>query len=183
MSNFTDRTVGGRDVATEKSGVIAAPWGVQLERAREIALRKLDQRAYTYAELHEVLLKQGCPIAVVEELLHGFEDVGLLNDAEFALAWVASRHGHRNLSRRAVAAELRRKGIADELATEVLSGIDHESELRAAREVAASKTRALAGLTYPVAYRRLAGALGRRGYDSSVIAEVVKEALLKEAHD
>jgi regulatory protein len=159
----------------------AAPEGMsrerQLEWAREIALRRLDQRDYTGGELRAVLLKRGCPPDVADDLLRGFEAAGLVNDARFAEAWVFSRHERRNLSHRVVAAELRRKGVAAELVVVATAGIDRNSELRAAREVAATRLRRLTGLEYAVAYRRLAGALGRRGYDPDVVAEVVKETL------
>ncbi|MFM9133989.1 MAG: RecX family transcriptional regulator, partial [bacterium] len=37
--------------------------------------------------------------------------MGLIDDRAYAQGWVASRHGSRGLGRRAVAAELRRKGV------------------------------------------------------------------------
>ncbi|MDR2620198.1 MAG: recombination regulator RecX [Propionibacteriaceae bacterium] len=150
----------------------------QLEWAREIALRRLDQRAYTKAELRLALLQRKCPADVAEELLSSFEGVGLLDDAQFAADWVVSRHGRRNRSRLVVVGELRRKGVADDLIAAATAEIDQESELSAAHAVAATHLKRLSGLEYPVAYRRLAGALARRGYAPSVVSEVVRETLL-----
>ena len=147
------------------------------EVAREIALRRLDRRAYTRAELRTAMLARGTPEAVADEVLDRFEQVGLVDDAAFADAWTASRAGARHLSRRAVVQELRRKGVGVDLIAEATAGIDAESELAAAFAVAQAKRRSLAGLAYPVAYRRLAGALARKGYGPDIVSQVVRQSL------
>ena len=149
-----------------------------VEVAREIALRRLDQRPQTRAELAATLQARGVPDAAATQVLDRFEEVGLVDDAGFAADWARSRHGARHLSRRAVAQELRAKGISDELIEQATVGIDRDAEVEAAFEVARAKRRALVGVTYPVAYRRLAGALARKGYDTSVVAQVTKQALV-----
>ena len=147
------------------------------EVAREIALRRLEQRAHTRAELRTAMLARGTPEAVADELLDRFEQVGLVDDAAFAQAWTASRAGVRHFSRRAVVQELRRKGVDDDLIADATVGIDREAELIGATQVAAAKRKTLVGLAYPVAYRRLAGALARKGYGPDVVPEVVRQAL------
>ncbi|MCL2316692.1 MAG: recombination regulator RecX [Actinomycetia bacterium] len=148
-----------------------------VEVAREIALRRLDQRACTRAELRAHLVSRGTPEAVADELLARFEQVGLVDDAAFAAAWTASRHGVRHLSRRAVAQELRAKGLDEALIVAQTATIDEDSELAGARALAATKRRALAGLPYAVAYRRLAGVLGRKGYGTGIVVQVVRDSL------
>lgn len=104
------------------------------------------------------------PEAIGAQLLDRFEELGLVDDAEFARRWVQSRHGARGLSRRAVALELRRKGVEDdvvEAATEVISGDD---DLDAATELALAKLRAGSGVEEARLTRRVLGALARKGY-------------------
>jgi regulatory protein len=72
---------------------------------------------------------------------------------------------------------LRAKGVDEDLIEQATAGIDRDAEIDAAREVARGKRRSLAGLAYPVAYRRLAGALARKGYGGSVVAQVTRETL------
>ena len=74
-----------------------------------------------------------CPTTSPTRLLDRFEEVGLVDDAAFARAWVAQRQPGKGLARRALAQELRRKGVDDEVAREALDEIDPDDEEEAAR--------------------------------------------------
>lgn len=148
-----------------------------LSVARGIALARLTVRAHSTHELRQALDKKKTPPEVIDELVERFTEVGLLNDQSFAAAWVESRLNHRGTSARVLRQELRAKGVPDEIIAEAVRVVDHEAELDAARALAAKKGRSLATLDEPVARRRLMGALARRGYQSSVVAQVVREAM------
>jgi regulatory protein len=148
--------------------------------AREICLRLLTDRSRTRQELAQALRRKGVPDEVAHSVLERFDHVGLIDDAAFAGQWVRSRHTHRGLARRAIAVELRRKGVSDEDAGEALAGVDAESEERRARELVDRKLRSLAVGTAEqraAAGRRLVGMLARKGYGAGVAYRVVKEAL------
>lgn len=146
--------------------------------AREIALRQLTVRARTEAELRTALARRNVPVEAVDEVVARFSDVGLLDDAAYARDWVAG--GERRLkSRRSLAQELSAKGVDRETIEGALAGLDDEAELEVARALARRKAAATLGLDYSVRYRRLAGALARRGFSGSVVAMIVREALLE----
>lgn len=148
--------------------------------AREICLRLLTDRARTRQELAQALRRKGVPDDAAAAVLGRFDEVGLIDDAAFAQQWVRSRHAVRGLGRRALAVELRRKGVADELAGEALDTIDRVSEERRARELVDRKLRtAQAGTPQQRATlgRRLVGMLARKGYPAGVAYTVVREAL------
>jgi regulatory protein len=148
--------------------------------AREICLRLLTDRARTRQELAQALARKGVPADAAAAVLDRFDEVGLIDDAAFAGQWVRSRHTQRGLARRAIAMELRRKGVSDEDAGDALAEVDTESEERRARELVDRKMRSLALGTAEqraVAGRRLVGMLARKGYDAGVAYGVVREAL------
>jgi regulatory protein len=148
--------------------------------AREVCLRLLTDRARTRQELARALRRKGVPDEAAHTVLERFDEVGLIDDAAFAGQWVRSRHTHRGLARRAIAVELRRKGVSDEDAGEALAEVDAESEERRARELVERKLRSLAVGTAEqraVAGRRLVGMLARKGYGAGIAYRVVKEAL------
>jgi regulatory protein len=148
--------------------------------AREICLRLLTDRARTRQELAQALRRKGVPDDAAHAVLERFDEVGLIDDAAFAGQWVRSRHAHRGLARRAIAFELRRKGVSDEDAGEALAEVDTESEERRARELVDRKLRSLAVATAEqrtAAGRRLVGMLARKGYGAGIAYRVVKEAL------
>jgi regulatory protein len=145
--------------------------------AHTIALRKLTTRACTRHELEQALQAKHVPQAAIDAVLARLEEVGLINDASFALDWVTSRQQRRHLSRRALRRELRVKGVEPSEIDEALDHVDHNAELRSARDLVERKRAAMNGLPRDVQYRRLAGMLSRRGFDASITARVLAEAL------
>ena len=113
-------------------------------------------------------------------MLSRFEEVGLINDSAFADAWVESRHHGRGLARRALAQELRTKGVDSTLIDEAVGQLDSEQEEATARELVARKLRSTRGLDRDKRLRRLAGMLARKGYPAGTAFRVVREALAEE---
>ncbi|MFJ8627324.1 recombination regulator RecX [Kitasatospora sp. NPDC093550] len=149
-------------------------------RARDICLRLLTGAAKTRKQLGDALRKREIPDEVADEVLTRLEEVGLIDDAAFAAAWVESRHAVRGLSRRALAQELRTKGVAAELVEPALAQVDHDDEEDAARALVERKLRATRGLDRQVRTRRLVGMLARRGYSEGLAFRVVRAALDEE---
>ena len=148
--------------------------------AREICLRLLTDRARTRQELAQALARRSVPDEAAAAVLDRFAEVGLIDDAAFAGQWVRSRHTYRGLGRRAIAVELRRKGVADGVAKEALAEVDEESEDRRARKLVDRKLRSMAVGTpdqRATAARRLVGMLARKGYGAGTAYRVVREAL------
>ncbi|MCC6496431.1 MAG: regulatory protein RecX [Propionibacteriaceae bacterium] len=144
--------------------------------AREIALRQLTVRARTRVELARALARKQVPEDAAEAVLDRLEEVGLIDDAVFARDWLAAG-GRRQKSRRVLLGELAEKGVDREVIDAAAAELEAERDFDVARAFAARKARGLAGLEPAVRYRRLAGALARRGFPASVVAQVTKEAL------
>ncbi|MEU4932360.1 recombination regulator RecX [Streptomyces yokosukanensis] len=157
--------------------------GDPAERARAICLRLLTGTPRTRKQLADALRKREIPEDVAEEVLSRFEEVGLIDDSAFADAWVESRHHGRGLARRALAQELRTKGVDSTLIDEAVSQLDSEQEEATARELVARKLRATRGLDRDKRLRRLAGMLARKGYPEGMALRVVRQALEEEGED
>ncbi|MER6077238.1 recombination regulator RecX [Streptomyces sp. NPDC001833] len=153
------------------------------ERARAICLRLLTGTPRTRKQLADALRKREIPDDVAEEVLSRFEEVGLINDSAFADAWVESRHHGRGLARRALAQELRTKGVDSALVDEAVAQLDSEQEEETARELVARKLRSTRGLDRDKRIRRLAGMLARKGYPEGMALRVVRRALEEEGED
>jgi regulatory protein len=154
--------------------------------AREICLRLLADRARTRQELSAAMRRRGVAGEVAARVLSRFGEVGLIDDQTFAGQWVRSRHQHRGLGRRAIAVELRRKGVAKETADEALDEIDPESEHRRAVELVRTRLRTMTtdGPDERArASRRLLGMLARKGYPGSVAYAVVRAELAARGAD
>lgn len=153
------------------------------EQARATCLRLLTARARTRSELAVQLTKRGCPDDVSSRVLDRLAEVGLIDDRDFAEQWVRSRFANAGKGKRALAAELRTKGVDDEMIAEALADVDADAERVRAEQLVADKLRRerLTDEADDVKVtRRLVGMLGRRGYHQSMALDVVKVALASE---
>jgi regulatory protein len=172
----------GEDGDTAGEAAEAAE-GDPAERARTICLRLLTGMPRTRRQLADALSKREIPEDVAEEVLSRFEGVGLIDDAAFADAWVESRHHSRGLARRALARELRTKGVDSVVIDDAVGQLDSEQERETARALVERKLRATRGLAQEKRIRRLAGMLARKGYTEGVALRVVRQALEEEGED
>ncbi len=147
-----------------------------LAAARNICLRLLTDRPRTRAELATALAKRGIPAEAADAVLDRYDEVGLIDDAAFARAWVSSRHHGRGLARRALGQELRRKGVDTDTIGEALGELDSDTEEETARALVERKLRSTRGEPEAV-LRKLVGMLARKGYAPGLSFRVVKEAL------
>lgn len=148
--------------------------------ARSIALRKLAAAPQTRAQLDDAMARRGVPAEIRARVLDRFDDVGLIDDAMFARMWVESRHAGRGLAKKALAHELRRRGVDSALVDDAVGELAPEQEEATARALVARKLRSTRGLDPAARTRRLAGMLARKGYPAGLAFRIVREALERE---
>jgi regulatory protein len=125
----------GQDAPVPGSAADLAPDADPEAVARAIALQQLTAAPRTRAQLADALDRRGVPHEVAHALLDRFEEVDLVDDEQFSRMWVRSRQAERGLSKRALAHELRTRGVADDTIREAVDEITADSELAAAREL------------------------------------------------
>jgi regulatory protein len=151
--------------------------------ARLICLRLLTAAPRTRAQLSDALRRRGVPADAAESVLSRFTEVGLIDDATFATAWVESRHYGRGLGRRALAAELSRRGVDRgdiEAAVEQLSA---ETERETALALVERRLPHTTGPSEAARVKKLVGLLARKGYSAGFAYSVVKEAIERAGQD
>lgn len=148
--------------------------------ARTVALNQLNHSARSRAQIAEAMARKDVPPEVAEKVLDRFEEVGLVDDAEYAAMLVRTRQAERGLARRALAVELKRKGIDPETASRALEAVDPEDEEESARRVVDKRLRSMRTLEPEVKKRRLAAMLARKGHPAGLSYRVIDEALKAE---
>ena len=147
--------------------------------AREAALKLLERTRRTRMDLTRRLRERGYAAAVVESVLERLAEVGLVDDVEYARAFLEARLKRRTTGRRRLEQDLRLRGIsADDIAAararlEEREG--HEDETAGARRVIAQAARRYARLDPRTRRQRLYALLVRRGFDGDVIAAALRE--------
>jgi regulatory protein len=148
----------------------------------EAALRFLESRARSEAEVRRRLTSAGYRSELVDGAITRLAELGVLDDEAFARAWVESRDRARPRGERALRRELSIKGVDREVLDEVLEerrdaggeGID--VDLDAARRLLARNARSLERVADPRERRQRAYALlARNGFDPDVCREASRE--------
>lgn len=138
--------------------------------AMAASLRLLSYRPRSEAELRQRLARRGTPPALVDSTIERLRELGLVDDAAFAQAWVDSRDRASPRGRRLLRQELLAKGMDSDTSRELLESVDEpDAALRAASRRAAS----LRDLSYDEFRRRLGDFLRRRGFGYDTIRRTV----------
>ena len=154
-----------------------------VEKAREAVLRILTAAQRSRRELEQSLARRGYPEDVVVQVLDRFDEVGLVDDAAYAETIVRTRYAERGLARRGIAAELRRRGIDEDTATEALDQLDPGDERVAGAKLATKLITRTRSLDRQVRVRRAVGSLARKGYAPGLAFELVRDALAAEGEE
>jgi regulatory protein len=148
------------------------------ERAYQQAMLFLSYRARSEKEIRQNLKKHEYSTGVIEDTLERLRKAGLANDNEFARAWVENRNTFRPRSKKALAIELRQKGLDDEAIQASLSNVDEEA---LAYETGLKRATRLTSLERSEFRKKLSEFLIRRGFSYSVVAPVVSR-IWNETH-
>lgn len=147
------------------------------EAALRAATRLLRYRDRTRSELDRRLREQGFDKGSRAAVLSKLEEHGYIDDLRFARRFVEGRQARRPSGRRALAWELKRKGVGRETAESALQELlTEEAELKMAVEVLRRRLSRAQDVDER-ARRRLYGLLSRRGFDHDTIRAALARVL------
>ena len=173
-----------------------------VEKAREAALRLLDRSRKTRHELEKKLIEREHGPEAVAQALDRLARVGVVDDVEYAKAFVRSKLARRAVALRVVRQELRRRGVSEPDLDQALAQLDAESPIDEAqrgdpnaslRRLGEAGERARAERALAPIWRRhrmldpherrtrCVQALARRGFDYGTISDVLDIARLAES--
>ena len=139
------------------------------------ALRLLQRRLRSRAELSAGLRRRGFSPPLVTVVLSDLERAGWIDDRRFAGLWIKDRMTLRPRGARALRAELRVRGVAPDVIEATLGGlISSGVEDGAALDQARRRAERLRALPPDVARRRLVGWLQRRGFNGAAITRALR---------
>jgi regulatory protein len=137
------------------------------------AVHLISYKSRTKTELMERLIEKGYSQDQVQIVLDRLEESHLIDDRGYAERWVEDRSVLHPRSHRLMATEMRRKGIASEIALEALEGIKEDSAL--ALEAGRKSLRRWQGLNEQDFKKKCADFLARRGFNYSVIRSILPD--------
>lgn len=141
------------------------------EVALQNALRFVDYKPRSVAEVKKKLSDKGFDVNVIEEILTRLIENGTLDDARFAQGWAENRSYFRPRGRRLLALELRQKGIPNHLIEEALDPLPEEDSL--AYQAGEKQVRRWQGLEWQAFRQKMGQFLARRGFRMESILNVL----------
>ncbi|NIQ11154.1 MAG: RecX family transcriptional regulator [Gammaproteobacteria bacterium] len=142
----------------------------EVEKALQRAMNYLSYRPRSEQEVRKNLNKHGHAENVIDEIVERLKRGGLVDDQKFAELWVENRSEFRPRGSYMLRVELRQKGIADQVISNVLEEIDESSlAIKAARK----KARRYQSLEWQEFRKKMNGFLARRGFHYGIISEVL----------
>jgi regulatory protein len=151
---------------------------VELQDCLDAALRFLNYRPRSEAEVRLRLRQRGFAGDVVEDAVTELKRRKLIDDAAFARFWTEDRLSFKPKSKQLIKLELRQKGVASQTAEGAIADLDDEVN---AYEAVANRAQRMRSLGYEEFCRRMSGHLRRRGFSYEVVGKVVKR-LWQELH-
>ncbi len=163
----------GLRIGQELTGEEVERWQSQALEAKayNATLGQLSYRRRSRRELADYLKRKGYDEDISASVMRRLEDVGLLDDAAFAAAWIADRQLLRPRSRRILQVELMKKGIDRDIITDALSRVSEDSQLDALTDLIERKRRQ-SSYADP---QKLMAFLARQGYGY----DQIKKALMR----
>ena len=145
-----------------------------VRRARERLLYSLDRRLHSEKELRQKL-RQDYPPHIIDLAIDELAGLGLVDDRAFAKAFAEQRLRVNKKGPYAILQELYQKGVDHQTAKEVIDELfaEGDGQLEAARAVSGKY---LKNIDTPQGKQRLYAALARRGFNYSIIKQVMREA-------
>lgn len=166
----------------EGEGFVDAAEEERLAPIKAKAVRLINHRARSTAELRQRLLDAEFEPEGVEEVIDRCTASGMLDDAQFAQEWVRQREKNQKKSVAVLRRELQRKGIAQALIEDALAQVDEESQEQILEELVTKKAASLKNRPadrkeYDKALRRVVGVAARRGFPQGVALTYARRAL------
>lgn len=141
--------------------------------ALRFVLRSTRARPQTEAELRAKLRSRDHPDDVIDAAIDRATELGAIDDAAFARAWVNDRGVGRGYSALRVREELRRRSVPEGVIDEAMGVLETRDDLSVATELARSRAQRMPAALEPEAVaRRLLGFLARRGYPEGLSRRV-----------
>lgn len=149
------------------------------EKAYQKVLNWLNFRQRTQNEVQRKLEGYALSEEVITSIIERLKNNGLLNDTLFAEAWIENRNASHPRGRRALAYELRQRGVEANLVDEALLEIDEE---QLAYQAGQKRAPRFSNLEYDEFRLKLYRFLAQRGFPYDVISSVIPR-LWSETHN
>lgn len=170
--------VPGKQLTEEQLAELAGDQEVQ--RAKEYLFRLLGYRARSESELRTRLRQKQFAPEVADQAVEDLRRLGMIDDQQFADAWVRDRMAAGKAGRARLAWELRARGVDRQVVEKSLAEVGEDADLALATELAQRRYERLRDEEPEAQRRKIASFLQRRGFSYDTIHKALDHTLPPE---
>lgn len=152
------------------------------QKLLDAAFYFISFRPRSEKEIHEFLQKKSKKFgqsteSMFQRVLDRLRELGYVDDEKFVRWWIDQRQSYRPKGIRFIVAELRGKGIAQDVIDAVITQKSDYSELDGARSIVNKKMKQWKALPAPEQKKKIYEHLARRGFASELIRHIIDEVV------
>ncbi|HWA07611.1 MAG TPA: RecX family transcriptional regulator [Ignavibacteria bacterium] len=143
---------------------------------KKISFDYLSYRIRTAAEIKKKLKSKDISPAITDKVIHHLNELGLINDEEFAKQLITEKIKNKPAGRRLLQQKLFEKGISKQVSeTAIEKYLTDEDEKKMALKIYSKLKPKLKGLEKQKAKQKIYETLARKGFEYDIINEIIRE--------
>ncbi|MFC4556826.1 recombination regulator RecX [Virgibacillus kekensis] len=154
-----------------------------LHKSYTLAINFLSYRMRTKKEIYDYLEKKEVDQEHINKIMKKLEDEGLIDDNQFAEAFVRTRIHTTSKGPLLVKKELMEKGVSKSIAEEAVDLYNYETQFKKAMKWVKKKLNSSKNNSFQKQLQQLQGTLMQKGFTQDVIKDVINEARYEKDDD
>ncbi len=146
-----------------------------LHKSYTLAINYLSYRMRTKKEMYDYLIKKEVDDEHITHIMEKLIAEGLLNDQQFAEAFVRTRMNTSEKGPMLIKKELMEKGVRDTLAEEAVASYTYDTQFEKAMKLAKKKFQSGKSKSYRQQLQHVQGTLLQKGFTGDVVQVVAGE--------
>ena len=153
---------------------------ISREKAMDLAVKYLSFKSRTSSEMIDYLKKKNVDEKIIAAVMQKLGEYRYIDDAVYLKNYVENNRHLNYYGSRRMSQDLKKRGISDQLLLSLEDLFSKQDEYQCCEIVAKKNLRILKGQTSAQKKKKLYDKLGRMGYPTEMVVEVIKSLILEE---
>ena len=153
---------------------------ISREKAMDMAVKYLSFKSRTSSEMIDYLKKKNVDEKIIADVMQKLGEYRYIDDHVYLKNYVENNRHLNYYGSRRMSQDLKKRGISDQLLLSLEDLFSKQDEYQCCEIVAKKNLRILKGQTSAQKKKKLYDKLGRMGYPTEMVVEVIKSLILEE---
>ena len=153
---------------------------ISREKAMDLAVKYLSFKSRTSSEMIDYLKKKNVDEKIIADVMQKLGEYRYIDDVVYLKNYVENNRHLNYYGSRRMSQDLKKRGISDQLLLSLEDLFSKQDEYQCCEIVAKKNLRILKGQTSAQKKKKLYDKLGRMGYPTEMVVEVIKSLILEE---